>query len=48
MFKCDCEGDMKDDFDYYFLSDPRELTVYDSLVWSSNFGHTIQDRKSVV
>lgn len=36
------------DFDYFFKSEPRELSVYDSLAWSDNFNHTVEGQGGIV
>ena len=35
-------------FPYYFKDEPRELSVYDSLAWSDNFGHFVEGQGGIV
>ena len=36
------------DFPYYFKKEPQELSVYDSLAWSDNFGHFVEGQGGIV
>lgn len=35
-------------FDYYHQSEPRELSVYDSLAFVDNFGHFTEGQAGIV
>lgn len=37
-----------DDYDYFFKTEPRELSVYDSLAFVDNFGHTVDGQAGIV
>lgn len=37
-----------EDFNYFFKTEPRQLSVYDSLSWSDNFGHTVDGQGGIV
>ena len=36
------------DYEYYFKKEPRELSVYDSLSWADQFGHSVEGQGGIV
>lgn len=36
------------DYDYWFKSNPRELSTYDSLAFAENFGHMVEGQGGIV
>lgn len=37
-----------DEYEYYFKAEPRVLSIYDSLVWVDNHGHTVEGQAGLV